>query len=214
MRVSAGLSGAGKSHANQIGIFEHARRGVPICIVDRLREWNKLPEEFLEKSAVASSFELLEPLLDSGEIVLGILQCGLGEVQDETVKVARWAGKDTSKLTGIGLPEAHMALPKSWEAIDKDVQKMVTEWRHHNVAWWLDTQRFARLNTDIVELAREVRLFAMIGRNDFKALREISGGNDLTKAVQECAAKLDEDEPGWHVHLRARRSGPYDITRL
>lgn len=216
LRVSAGLSGAGKSHSNQVGILTHVRQGIQCVVVDRLREWENAPPDILEVSGIAKSFDVLRQALEAGEIGLGILQPDFAQLEAETDAVCEWAGADISVLRGVGLPEAHRALPKSWQSIPENIKNVVTEWRHHNVAMWLDTQRFAMLNADVVELAREVRLFAMHGNNDFKALKAMAGGsgNELIAAVQQCAERLDADDPGWHVHLRARRTGPYEITKL
>jgi hypothetical protein len=216
LTVHAGLSGSGKTHAIKQEVWE-ALNTMPVIVIDRMREWDFAPAGV--QAIGGGTEEVLDVLSDIADNDtdlrgrLAVIRPDFGEGGSALEQTCRWA-IDTPGPVGIAIPEAHRAFDKrftskTWPA----TSAIITEWRHHRVKLWADTQRFSLLNTDVVELSRSMRLFAMNGRNDLAAVRDI-GGDDLVEAIGQCADKLAASEPGWHVSLDVSRRGPYEIERL
>ncbi len=214
----AGISGAGKTHGIRQSIWKHVAAGHQTVIVDRMREWDAVPPGleghvsgfYTEGSGVTPEY------IDQQGTRLIVIRPQLTDVEATAEAACNWAMADRQAVRVVAIPEAHRAIPKKIDprsaSAHAAVQSIITEWRHYNVAMYCDSQRFAALNTDLVELSRTLRLFAMAGKNDFQALKDI-GGSELVTAVKECAEKLDAGEPGWHVRLGTTRRPPYEITR-
>ena len=210
LKVHAGLSGSGKSHAIKVESFAFARTA-KLIIGDRMRECHGVPEGLRPIGGYDAS--ILDEHDPSTWDVAVIRPPAIGSGNEMLEAVAKWAQSYPGEV-GIALPEAHRFFdkkfdPEKWPA----TSNIISEWRHHGITLWADTQRFAMLNTDVVELARTMRLFAMNGINDKKALRAI-GDKALVAGVEECAYKLEIGEPGWHIAVGVSRRGPFVPVRL
>lgn len=213
IRVHVGLPGSGKTYAIKRELFQHLRAGNPAIVVDRMREWANVPPDIAPIAGICSTVEEAKEALERGAR-LAVVQPPLNEGETAVEQAAQWA-VEFPGLAGLAIPEAHRAIPK--RGAGYWVGMATTEWRHHNVAMWCDTQRFSLLNTDLVEIARTpphgaLRLFAIAGKNDLKAVREL-GDEELVDAVVECARRYDEGEPGWHVRLGIVARPPYRLVR-
>lgn len=184
-----------------------------VIVIDRMREWNMVPPDIGSKTVGKQTVKEAVEAFAAGAM-LAVVRPSLATVESETEIACQWACS-THELTGVAIPEAHRAIPKKFDPMDSShhwLQSVATEWRHFNVALWCDTQRFALLNTDIVELSRFCRLFAMTGKNDLDAVKALQG-KELVEAVRECAARYDNGEPGWHIALGWNRSPPFEPVR-
>lgn len=210
LTTHGGLSGAGKTHLITEEIFSFVRHGFCAITIDRMNEVDHVPDDMVPFTAAASTVDELIKYGLGSSILYGVVKPSMANVEDETDRACQWAMADPI-LRGVAIPEGHRAIPKNGQMVMTHVASIITEWRHHNVALWIDTQRFAKLNTDVVELSKTVRLFAMSGRLDLASCIDL-GGRELAEAVKICADYLDRGERGWHVNLGFRRSPPFQIV--
>jgi hypothetical protein len=199
IRLAVGVSGAGKTYSIRADVYRAARE-CPVMVIDRMKEWTR------GDAGVRSVADGARAVADGARLVIVRPQ----DVVQATEEACRWA-RDYSGLAGVAVPEAHRALPNGGR-LAPAVEDCVTAWRHHRVALWLDTQRLSLLNRTVTEQARELRLFAIVGDLDLRAVSEL-GGRELVAAVRACAQRLADGEPGWHVQLGLVRVPPYRVVR-
>lgn len=202
-RVNVGLPGTGKSYAIREEVYEWVRAGMQVIVLDRMREWESVPHDLGSVAIPSRSVEDVLRHMVHTDKRLGIVRLDIANAESEADLACQWACS-TGALTGVAIPEAHRVFPKTFGrdagTRTPGLVNVVSEWRHHNVAIWADSQRFSMLNTDLIEAGRIVRLFAMSGHNDLTRLRDF-GGRELEQGVKECARRYVAGEPGWHVRL-------------
>lgn len=212
LTVHVGAMGAGKTYAMRGEVLHHVRSGRRTIVIDRMSEWEGVPPEIAPVTVGVYSEKDLRSKLETPAMLI-VWRPGLGSTETAT-EVACQIACETPGPTAVAVPEAHAAWPKAFGKDPGEIWRsaVITECRHHDVAVLADTQRLSRLNTDLVELSRTCRMFAMSGKNDLDRVSDI-GGPELVAAVKSCADKLASGEPGWHVQLGLRRSPPFEIVR-
>lgn len=216
LTVHAGMSGAGKTHAIRAEVWEYARAGVPVLVIDRMREWTAVPPDLHGAARGASSVESAKKCIEGGTRLV-VVRPRINAGRDAAEAAFQWACEHEG-LAAVAIPEAHAAIPKTLplDGSSEWTAAVLGEWRHHNVRVWADSQRFAKLNTELVELAHTLRLFAMAGPNDIRRLHEVVdyGGDELRAQIGEAAARVGRGDRGWHVHLTLDRRPPFDLVRV
>ncbi len=214
LRVAIGVSGSGKT----VGVTTDAHaaaRSMPVLVLDSMREFVSVPDDLRPYTAGTHDIKKAIEHLNAGKRFVVLLPTK-ENIVSYAAKGAEWAERYPG-LAGLVIPEAHHIAPVTGP-VSLEIDRIATQWRHHNVAFWCDTQRIARLHHSITDNAREMKLYAQWGDADLKRVKEI-GGNALVDAVNECARKcapVDEGglgEPGWHVRLGMWRQPPFDIVR-
>lgn len=221
IRIAVGLSGCGKTYGIQNQVFAFIRSGAPCIIIDVMAEWRKVPADLRDLACYVSAGQnviaAIENALRQGKRLI-IIQDGDPCAVFETL--CRWVIKRKgSGAVGIAIPEAHEAISKHY--LEQAVKKCITQWRHYDLALWLDTQRPALLNTTAFAQACETRIYAIGEDIDLQWVRRL-GGKALLEKVQQCADEHRKskdrghipDGRGHHVRLDESRMGPYEVTRL
>lgn len=208
--VRVGVSASGKTYGVRESVYTAVRAGMPVMVLDRMREWGRVPRDLGDLVAGARSVAALAAAAAGGARLL-IVRPPSGELEVAAAEACAWA-RDVAGVAGVAIPEAHAVMPKHGR-LEPACEDVVTAWRHHHVALWVDTQRLALLSSHVVELARELHLHAMVGKRDLMVLREL-GGPWLEAGVQWCARKLGAGEAGWHVTLDLIRVPPYVARRI
>lgn len=200
IRLSVGVSGAGKTFGVRREVCEAARAGVPVLVIDRMHEWERGDAGAFDVATAAR-------YVDQGARLVIVRPRDVVAAAEEA---CAWA-RDRRELAGVALPEAHRIAPNGARLSDA-LEDCATAWRHFRVALWCDTQRISLLSRTITEQARTLRLYAIVGDLDARAVAEL-GGRELAEQVQEAARRLAGGEPGWHVELGLVRVPPYELRR-
>lgn len=206
LRVSVGVSGAGKTFGIRSSVYSAARHH-PVIVIDRMREWTTAPRDIPAAGArtVADAVRAIE-----AGTRLVILRAPTVELDQAAELACAWA-RDAPYLAGVAIPEAHNIAP-SGAKLSPALSDVATAWRHFKVALWLDTQRFALLSRTLTDTARELRLYALVGDRDLSVVREL-GGPALAANCIEAAARLSRGEAGWHTRLGLVRVPPFELER-
>lgn len=118
------------------------------------------------------------------------------------------------KQEGIALVvhETHTLNHRAMMSIDY----VATQWRHHEIAAFLDSQRPARIPTTVKELATQTHVFTLVGPRDRQACEDIVTGDVLAfaRAHAEVCALHSRGVRGAHVALDETRAGPYVVRRV
>jgi hypothetical protein len=200
IRLSIGVSGAGKTHGIREDVYRAARAGLPVLVIDRMCEWERGDAGARDVATAARHVE-------SGARLVVVRPSDAVAAAEEA---CAWA-RDYPGAAGVAIPEAHRVAPSS-SKLPEALEDVACAWRHHRVALWVDTQRIALLSRTITEQARSIRLYAIVGDLDSRVVAEL-GGRELADCVHACAAKLADGEPGWHVELGLVRVPPYQVRR-
>lgn len=191
---------------------ERASERIPVIVIDRIgTDWTRYPADVAPRVAVVSSMERAIAAADKGRRLIVVRTKDVAAVAEQA---CAWA-RDRAGVAGVAVPEAHRAFPNTSKRLPEPVEDCVCAWAHHNVALWVDSQRFAKLHKDITEQAAgsELRLFAILGARDRASIAE-----DVDAAI---IPKLDEirdrwqggrGERGWHVRLPS--APPYALERV
>lgn len=215
LTLAVGVSGAGKTYSVKADVFRSALYH-PIIVIDVVREWSMVPPALAAHTAGATSVrDAIEHIRAGRKLVI----VAADDPVKAAVDAAAWAVAHPT-LAGVAIPEAHRVCPNGGR-LPLAVDKAATAYRHHGTRLWLDTQRLARIDTNLSELARVVRIFAQTGDVDFRRVRDLGeDGRALEAAVRQCARRLDgylrgtdPDGTGWHVPLTLARTPPYTPTR-
>lgn len=218
LHVSVGVSGSGKTFGIRRDIASAVRAGMPVVAIDRMKEWDEVPADLVSMTAGATNAlprEAMARTLAAGRrlLVLRYDPSRPGALTDPiaaAIDACAWA-REHRGAAGVALPEAHRVAPVMPVKLPPDIEEIATCWRHHQVALWADTQRLANLNKTVLENARDVRLYAMVGPRDLAAAEELASG--MAPLVREAGARLARGEPGWHVRLGWSRLPPYELAR-
>lgn len=200
IRVSVGMSGAGKTHGIKREVLEAARVH-PVLVIDRMAEWE-------EGDAGAYDVPTAVAEIEKGAKLVIVRPT---DIDAATEAACRWAKRHRHELTGLVFPEAQRAWPNG-RISSHDAEDVITQFRHWRVAAWFDTQRIALLNRTVTEQAGDLRLYAIAGNLDLRVVDEL-GGSELVEAVRVCTRKLVDGEPGWHVRLGPLRVPPFRVSR-
>lgn len=200
IRLSIGVSGAGKTYGVTRDVYRAAQAGTPVLVIDRMHEWTR-------GDAGARTIADAAKHVERGARLVIVRPADVVAASEDA---CAWA-RDFDGVAGVAIPEAHRACPNAGR-LSPAIDDVATAWRHHRVALWLDTQRIALLNRTLTEQARVIRLYAIVGDLDTRVVSEL-GGRELAAAVRACAEKLAAGEPGWHVALGLVRTPPYHVVR-
>lgn len=216
LSVSIGISGSGKSYGIRKSVAESVCAGMRVIAVDPLREWTSLSpsdaRQIADVLAVSvTTRDLKRALAAAKREALVIYQPEMVSTLASDCDAIFAEACQSSDVVGIAVPEAHRIAPPA-KALTPFVDEVATAWRHRGVRLWLDTQRLSRLHLSITENARELRLYALAGRRDLEVVDEL-GGRELVEAVRECARRMLDGEPGYHVSLDIAREPPFDVRR-
>lgn len=206
--LSVGVSGSGKTYGMRRGIFRAARR-MPIAVIDRMREWNEVPADLVRVTRGARSVEEAREWFKNG-MRLVIVRDDRTDVANQLDAACKWAIRYPGEA-GVACPEAHRACPLN-KPLPHYVEIALTQWRHHRVWLWLDTQRMPLLSKTATEQATVLKLYTIVGVRDLSVIEQ-TYGPDCRASVEACAAKLREGQPGWHVALGHVRVKPFPLTR-
>lgn len=206
VRLNVGVSGSGKSHLIRRQI-EQAARTIPVMVLDRMHEWTDVPADIAPRARGAKTVADAAKLVSDGARLVIVRPSDIVGASEEA---CAWA-RDYPDIAGVAVPEAHRVAPNA-RPLSTAVEDVACAWRHHRVALWLDTQRFALISRTLTEQARETNLFAIVGERDGQVIKEL-GGTALVTKVREAASRLAEGEPGWHVRLGLVRVPPYELRR-
>lgn len=97
------------------------------------------------------------------------------------------------------------------------VDYVATEWRHHDLRAFLDTQRPARINTTVKELATQTHVFTLAGPRDRAACAEMVTPDDVQafeRAHVAVCALHSRGVRGAHIALDETRAGPFVPVRV
>lgn len=206
--LSVGVSGSGKTHGVKSSVFL-AARSHPIIVLDRMAEWNEVPRDLSKRTrGVVGLHEAKEAVRAGYRLV--IVRDSRSDVAEQFDRVCKWAAKYPG-LAGVACPEAHRACPNHGP-LRPNVEIAVTQWRHHKIALWVDTQRLSLLSRTVTEQATLLKLYAIIGDRDISVI-EATWGKQCAAAVRECAFRYSRGEPGWHVALGLNRAPPFKVAR-
>lgn len=215
IRLAVGVSGSGKTYGITRQLYRAAET-IPIVVIDRLREWRSMPPQLKGKAALVSSMDDARRLFERGG-TLAILTAR-DDYERHASEAFRWACEHTipgrrpaDSPAGVAIPEAHSIFPNG-DRLTGWADEVACRWRHHGVALWLDTQRISLINRTLTEQARELRVYAVSGSLDLRALKEY-GGKELAEAATQCARRLRDGERGWHVKIRITPIPPYELER-
>lgn len=215
LRVSVGVSRSGKTFGIRKDVEAAAAAGMPVIVVDRMREWRDVPHSLSSRSAVVHSIDAGVRLIETSGVRLVILRPpeNIPELWSSVVSMeaCEWACGYRG-LAGVCFNEAHKVAPRSRGALPSVIDDVVSAWAHHNVAVWADSQRLAKLHGDVTENATELRLYTCVGPREFATLREL-GGVELADTVKRAGVELVAGRPGYHVRLSGARVPPYELTR-
>lgn len=206
--LSVGVSGSGKTHGVRAAVFR-AARSHPVIVIDRMAEWDKVPVDLARRTrGVVGLREAREAI--RGGMRLAIVRDSRSDVAELFDRACRWAIKYPG-LAGVACPEVHRACPNA-APLTANAEIAVTQWRHHKVALWLDTQRLPLLSRTVTEQATLLKLYAIVGDRDLSVVRS-TWGHLCEAAVRECANRYARGEPGWHVALGLNRAPPFKLAR-
>lgn len=211
IRLAVGVSESGKTFGirRDLGV---AAEKFPIIVMDQTREWVETPVPSKRCSTVKRAVELVG---EGARFV--IVRVEREQLASEGIALCTWAlsvvDREKRRQVGIAIPEAQNICPNG-RPLSPVMLELVTAWRHHKVAAWFDTQRFALLDSTIAAQAREVRLYTMHSDLDIaRAKGMVRQGAELVTALDECADRFDRREYGWHVTLGNSRRPPYTPER-
>lgn len=208
--LSVGVSGSGKTYGMRRAIFRAARR-MPVIVIDRMREWNEVPAELSKHTQGVRTVREARHVLNGGRPPrLVIVRDDKTDVADQLDDACKWAIRYAGEA-GVACPEAHRACPLN-KPLPHYVEIALTQWRHHRVWLWLDTQRMPLLSKTATEQATVLNLYTIVGVRDLSVIEQ-TYGRDCRARVEECAAKLRAGQPGWHVQLGHVRVPPFHVTR-
>ena len=196
IRLAVGVSGSGKTYGVTNDVKRAAASGMPVMVIDRMREWTV-------GHAGVTTIEAGAKAAEKGAKLIIVRPRDFVAAVEEA---CAWAIAQPG-VAGVAVPEAHGALPNSMR-LSGAVEDVATAWRHHKVALWCDTQRLALINRTVTEQACELRIYAVRGELDMRVVKEL-GGAALVDAVKECARRMRDGEKGWHVKLDVSGLGPY-----
>lgn len=243
-RGSVGACGAGKSYGIRKEVEAAVRGGMPVAVLDQNGEWNDVPRDIASVAAVVSSAEeareahaagrrLLVVQLDDVEPTEGDDDAPKvsPQLRSAAVQLAIWAREEgRADFRGLALPEVQNVAPNRVHTLPTPIGKLVTAYRHGGTKLWWDSQRISLVNRTLVDLTRELHLFAIIGDSDLKTVRGIgTDGHLLVDAMRDAAERLAPHDPdpggdpdciagrcdhvGWHVVLPIARIPPYELVR-
>jgi hypothetical protein len=202
------VSGSGKTHGVKSSVFR-AARSHPIIVLDRMAEWDSVPVDLARRTrGVVGLREAREAVRSGARLV--IVRDSRSDIEELFARACKWAIKYPG-LAGVACPEAHRACPNA-KPLRPDVEIAVTQWRHHKVALWVDTQRLPLLSRTVTEQATLLKLYAIVGDRDLSVVRS-TWGSQCEAAVRECANRYARGEPGWHVALGLNRAPPFKLAR-
>jgi hypothetical protein len=211
IRLSVGASGSGKSYKNRSEILV-AVLSYPVVVLDRQREWTdatrriRVPPNVAAVTAGATTMAEARQRIAEGRRLI-VLQTS--DPERAAIEACAWA-RDAGRA-GIAFPEAHRVFPNNGR-LDPAANDIASAWRHSAASVWLDTQRFSKLNRDLTEAVRDLRIFAFAGELDLAVVRSI-GSRALETQIIEAARRLERGEPGWHVRKGLVRLPPFDLVR-
>lgn len=223
VRVSIGRPGSGKTFGVRRDVIESARAGMPIVVVDVTGEWTLPPglAALNERGRIPSWADVRSAVaaIERGDRI-AIVRTPIGAPAATLLQHAddacRWACNEKHELRGVAIPEAWLIAPASGR-LSPGIAEVTRMWRHRNVALWLDAQRISMMSRNVVELAKELRLYAASGDTDFDVIRRVGGGGEngrqLAAAIATAAARFADGEPGWHVILGEVREPPFELVR-
>lgn len=203
--LSIGRSRSGKTYGMKEAVFDDVRQR-QILVIDRMREWNSVPTWLLAHTVGASSLEHAVAALKGGARFAIVRE--RGDLTALLEGACKWAA-ESRMPSGVVMSEAHRAIPNGC-TLPEYVDACVTAWAHHGTKLYLDTQRLARLETTCIEQATVLKIYAVHGPRDRYVIRS-TWGRELEEAVEQCAAKFDAGQRGWHVNVLEGK--PYKIVR-
>lgn len=212
LRLSVGVSRSGKTFGLRRQVYRAVRAGVPVVVLDRMREWTSLPPDVAQVAVGATpdaGVRMAAEWLRTGAR-LAIVQTN--NVEADAQLAAEWAVADRDEHRGLAISEVHRVAPNTGARLPEYLENVALAWAHHNVSFWCDTQRLARLHRDFTEQGREARVYATGGQLDLARLKEW-GGQELSTAALEAARRFLAGEPGWHVKIRTVALPPYELER-
>jgi hypothetical protein len=209
--LNVGMPRSGKSMGIRTAIIVASER-VPVMIVRRLGslDWKTWPRSVAPRAARVSSVARGARAVDAGKRLVVV------ETKDPlatVVEACAWA-RDRPGVAGVVLTEAHRYFPNSTAPLPQPVADCVFEWAHYEVAFYVDSQRFARLHKDITEMATggETRLYAILGPRDRAKIAE-ELDPELLPVLDEIKRRWagGSGERGWYVRLPG--AAPYALSR-
>lgn len=206
--LSVGVSGSGKTYGVRAAVFRAARTH-PVIVIDRMAEWENVPVDLARRTKGVIGLREAREAVKAGYRLV-IVRDSRSDVAQLFDRACRWAIRYPG-LAGVACPEAHRACPNG-TPLPADVEIAVTQWRHHKVALWLDTQRVPLLSRTVTEQATLLNLYAIVGDRDLSVVRS-TWGNQCEAAVRECANRYARGERGWHVALGLNRAPPFKLVR-
>lgn len=229
-RGNVGACGAGKSHGILQEVFAAVREGMPVAFLDQNEELTDVPRDVASVAAMVSSADEAREAHAAGRRLL-VVHAPNGEALSTAVALSEWArerGRDDFR--GLAIPEVQNIAPNKVHDLPPSLAKMLTAYRHGGTKLWWDAQRISLVNRTLVDLTRELHLFAIIGDADLRTVRGIgTEGQLLVDAVREAARRLGPHDPdpggdpdciagrcdhvGWHVVLPIARIPPYELVR-
>lgn len=213
-RLYYGIPGSGKSFLARNDALMSERRIVAIDMTAN-RDWINPRERYIpnevkrwlgknRRLAIARSYDVYESLFDSGTDLI-VVQASDDDNRGRIIEHAM-------KQEGIALVihEAHLVGRDS----KRHLEFIATQWRHHDLAAFIDSQRPAKVPRSVIELATQVHVFALVGPRDRAAVRELVDDEEaFERAHADVRAAHARGVRGVHVVLDESRQGPFAPVR-
>lgn len=217
VRLSLGISKAGKTTLMRRDLAT-AVRHMPVVVFDQTRtDFLTTPVPSHRCSTLETAIRLVdvhERARKREQAHAFVVYQPNGDLFNQGAKLCDWAVEQRHRMIGIAFPEAHLIFPVKRTDLPDGMMKMLTAYRHYQVACWFDSQRAALLNTTIRGQAGELNVFTIAASTDIDAVAEsVRDKKAFVEALDECARHYDRAEYGYHVTLGANRRPPYIVER-
>lgn len=198
---SIGKPEAGKTYGIRSEVFNEIRTlGTPFMVFDRIRDWNFVPNDLIAVTRGTHSVALAAQHIAAGAKL--VIVRTMADPAITIQQACQWAltrsGGSGAMASGIAFAEAHRAWPNRIGGLTEQAEEAVTQWRHHRISFYFDTQRLALVNTTPVEVATRIKLYAVEGPRDLLTIRKY-WNREVERMVWECTKRANAGEPGWYV---------------
>ena len=211
MRVAIGIPRSGKSYSIKHDVITSVLAGVPIIVIDSVQDalWTAgVPASIAKRTMRAKSVARAVKLIERGESLVIVRDDDL-DIDDATQEACTWLLGGEGR--GLAIHEAWMVAPPSMSPKSK-LLKVARAWGHRRAFCWLDAQRPTNINRNIMEIATELRLFAIGGPEDIREVKRL-GGEPLCEQVAEAMRRYKNGDKGWHVSMGMDRTPPFHLER-
>lgn len=214
IRLHVGVSGSGKTYGMKTDVFNTARF-MPVLAIDRMAEWGTVPRALVHKGfvTIGEACDWLREGEKRRRNGLAIVR-DTGDVAQAFDLACRWAVMGDGPR-GVACSEIHRACPNHVPLLS-NVEAVATQWRHKQVALFIDTPRLSLLSPTLREQSTSgLKIFSVFGPRDLAVIAE-TWGAQVEAAVRECSRRfvagggVGGNGAGWYVRPNVP---PYKLER-